>query len=210
MNSILLKGAAEYSVVMMLVRFRENRIGVSVDILKYYNNLKLDPTHYRYHMALWHPNMMPDEDAEELVLLVHFYGIRSSGGLCKAAVKRMIAIAEKRGLHTIAKILRSAYVDDCNCSFQTEPKVQELKDNLPQFMREHGFPIKAMACTGEEAPKELTDNGLINTAGYSWNPLEDTMKIMVPKLFIGEKKKGRYTPGTRFFEEETSLENIKI
>ena len=48
-------------------------------------------------------------------------------------------------------------------------------------MAEHGFPIKAMAYTGEEAPEELTDNGMINTAGYSWNPLDDTMKIMIPK-----------------------------
>ena len=45
LNSILLKGAADYSVVMMLVRFRENRFGVSADILKFYNNMKLDPTH---------------------------------------------------------------------------------------------------------------------------------------------------------------------
>ena len=106
----------------------------------------------------------------------------------------------ERGLNTIAKLLRVAYVDDCNCSFQTEEEVRELKDNLPKFMKEHGFPIKAMACSGEEVPDELSDKGMINTAGYSWNSLNDTMKIMVPKLFIGEKKKGGYIPETRFFE----------
>ena len=77
----------------MLVRFRENRFGVSVDIMKFYNNLRLDPKHYRYHMAMWRPNLLPDEEAEELVLLVHFYGIRFSGGLCMAAIKQIIAIA---------------------------------------------------------------------------------------------------------------------
>ena len=92
----------------MLVRFRENRFGVNADILKFYNNLQLDPAHYKYHMAMWRPNMLPDEDPEELVLMVHFYGVRSSGGLCMAAVKRMIAIARQRGLHTIAKMLESA------------------------------------------------------------------------------------------------------
>ena len=66
--------------------------------------------------------------------------------------------------------------------------MRELKNNLPQFMREHGFPIKAMACSGEEAPEELSDKGMINTAGYTWDPLNDTMKIIFPKLFIGEKK----------------------
>ena len=87
MNSILLKGTSEYSVVKMLVRFRENKYGVSADIRKFYNTLKLDESHFKYQMAMWRPNLIPEEDAEELVLRVHFYGIRSSGGLCMAAVK---------------------------------------------------------------------------------------------------------------------------
>ena len=118
MNSILLKGSAEYSVVKMLVRFREDKHGVSADIKKFYNNLNLDPAHYKYQMAMWRPNMLPDEEAEELVLRVHFYVIRSSGGLCMAAVKKMVAFAKERGLYAIAKVLESAYVDDCNSSVQ--------------------------------------------------------------------------------------------
>ena len=31
--------------------------------------------------------MLPEEDAIELVLLVHFYGVRSSGGLCMSSLK---------------------------------------------------------------------------------------------------------------------------
>ena len=63
-------------------------------------------------MAMWRPNLLPDEEAEELVLMVHFYGIRSSGGLCMAAIKQIIAIAREQGLETIAKALESAYMDD--------------------------------------------------------------------------------------------------
>ena len=58
---------------------------------------------------------------------------------------------------------------------------------LPKFWTvEHSFPIKALAWTGEEAPEELIDNGLINIAGYGWEPKSDTLKIMVPKIFHGE------------------------
>ena len=67
LNSILLKGSAEYSVVKMLVQFREGKHGVSADIKKIYNNLQLDSMHYKYQMAMWRPNMLPDEEAEELV-----------------------------------------------------------------------------------------------------------------------------------------------
>ena len=41
LNSLLLKGTSDYSVVKMLARFRENLIAVSADIRKFYNTLKL-------------------------------------------------------------------------------------------------------------------------------------------------------------------------
>ena len=157
---------------------------VSVQISKFfYNNLNLDPAHYKYQMAMWRPNMLPDEEPEEFVLVVHFYGIRSSGGLCMAAVKRMVAIAKERGLDAIAKMLESAYVDDCNSSVTTLEELKEIKEKMPEFMREHRFPIKALLWTGETALGELTDNGFINTAGYIWEPKTDKLKIMTPKIF---------------------------
>ena len=192
----------------MLVRFRENKYGVSADIQKFYNTLKLDPSHYKYHMAMWRPNMSPNEEAEELVLRVHFYGVRSSGGLCMAAVKKLIEFAREKGLENVAKVLESAYVDDCNSSVATREELEEIKQKMPDFMSNHGMPIKALAWTGEEAPEELSANGLINTAGYSWDPKTDKMKIMTPKIFYGEKKKGRFTKETTFFEDEVTLENI--
>ena len=193
LNSVLLKGTSEYSVVKMLVRFRENKIGVSADIRKFYNTLRLDPSHYKFHMGLWRPNMLPEEEAIELVLLVHFYGVRSSGGLCMAAVKKLIEFARELGLENVAKVLESAYVDDCNSSVATEKELEEIKEEMPGFMFDHGMPIKALAWTGEDAPTELSADGLINTAGYSWDPRTDRMKIMTPKIFHGEKKKGRFT-----------------
>ena len=123
LNSILLKGSSEYSIVKMLVRFRENKYGVSADIQKFYNNLKLDPSHYKYQMAMWRPNMIPDEEADELVLRVHFNGISSSRRLCTTTVKKMIELLN------IAKVLESAYVDDYNSSVSTLEEVEELNRN---------------------------------------------------------------------------------
>ena len=34
------------------------------------------------------------------------------------------------------------------------------------------------------------------------------MKFMTPKIFHGEKKKGRFTQDTQFFEDEITLKNI--
>ena len=153
--------------------------------------------------------MQPDEAAIELVLLVHFYGIRSSGGLCMAAVKKLIDFARKLKLENVAKVLESAYVDDCNSSVGKEAELEEIKQKMPEFMRDHGMPIKALAWSGGETPAELSSVGLINTAGYSWDPKEDRMRIMVPKIFHGEKKKGKFTKDTVFFKNKTTLENLR-
>ena len=134
LNSILMKGAAEYSVAKMLVKFRENRFGVSAYISKFYNNLKLDARHYHLHLAMWRPNLDPQEEAVIYVLLVHFYGIRSSGGLCLAAIKQVINFAREQGFETIARVLEAAYVDDCNSSVSTKKEVETIKHNMPDFM----------------------------------------------------------------------------
>ena len=84
------------------------------------NNLKLNPSHYKYQIAMLRPNMIPDEEADELVLRVHFYGISSSRRLCTTTVKKMIELLN------IAKVLESAYVDDYNSSVSTLEELEEL------------------------------------------------------------------------------------
>ena len=60
-------------------------------------------------------------------------------------------------------MLENVYIDDCNYPVTTGEELREIKEELPGFMHEHGFPIKALACTGEKASQELSDNRFINT-----------------------------------------------
>ena len=126
-----------------------------------------------------------------------------------AAVKKLIEFARNLHLENVAKVLESAYVDDCNSSVASSEELEEIKSEMPKFMHSHGMPIIALAWTGGDTPTELSADGMINTAGYSWDPKTDQMKIMVPKIFHGEKKKGKFTKETIFFKDEVTLENTK-
>ena len=84
-------------------------------------------------------------------------------------VNRIVAVAIQRGQHAIAKMLENAYRDDCNYPVTTEEELREFKEELPGFMHEHGFPIKALACTGKKAPQELSDYRFINTTNIYKN-----------------------------------------
>ena len=97
--------------------------------------------------------------------------------------------ARKLHFENIAKVLESAYIDNCNSSVATVTKLEEIKKEMPKFMYDHGMPIKAIAWTGGETPTELSADGMINTAGYSWDPKTDRMKIMIPKIFMGKRRK---------------------
>ena len=62
-----------------------------------------------------------------------------------AAVKKLIEFARKLHLENVAKVLESAYVDDCNSSVATIAELEEIKKEMPGFMHDHGMPIKALA-----------------------------------------------------------------
>ena len=101
-----------------------------------------------------------------------------------AAVKKLIKFARKSKLENVAKVLESAYVDDCNSSVGTDTELEEIKKEMPKFMHDHGMPIKALAWTGGETPEELSADGMINVAGYSWDPITDRMRFMMPKISV--------------------------
>ena len=62
-----------------------------------------------------------------------------------AAVKKLIEFARNLCLENVAKVLESAYVDDCNSSVGTSAELEEIKEEMPGFMHNHGMPIKALA-----------------------------------------------------------------
>ena len=75
----------------------------------------------------------------------------------------MVAVAIQREQHTIARKLENIYIDDCNYSATTEEELREIKKELPLFIHEHEFPVKALTCTGKQDSRELSSQGFINT-----------------------------------------------
>ena len=47
-----------------------------------------------------------------------------------AATKKLIEFAKEKGLESIARVLESAYVDDCNSSVATQEELDEMKQRM--------------------------------------------------------------------------------
>ena len=54
-----------------------------------------------------------------------------------AALKKLIEFARKSKLENVAKVLESAYMDDCNSSVGTDTELEEIKKEMPKFMHNH-------------------------------------------------------------------------
>ena len=196
LNSLLLKGSSNYNIVKTLVFFCLKKFAVASDASKYYNRLFLHPDHFRYSMMIWRRSMDPASNPQKFVMCRHFYGVKSSGALCLSAIQKIIKMAHDENLPLLAHHLSVGYVDDFPCSYDTQEDADFVFKTLPTFMESKGFPLKGVARSNECPPSTLTDNEFVSIGGYEWYPLLDVMKIEIPQVFIGKKKKGKYLPGT--------------
>ena len=140
--------------------------------------------------------MDPASNPQKFVMCRHFYGVKSSGALCLSAIQKIIKMAHDENLPLLAHHLSVGYVDDFPCSYDTQEDADFVFETLPTFMESKGFPLKGVARSNESPPSTLTESEFVSIGGYQWFPLLDVMKIEIPEVFIGKKKKGKYLPGT--------------
>ena len=51
---------------------------------------------------------------------------------------------------------KQSQIDKINIVEETEVELEEIKEEMPKFMLDHGMPIKALAWTGGKTPTELS------------------------------------------------------
>ena len=197
LNAQLMRGSAVFSMTRTLVAWRLRKYGISADVSKFYNNLRLRADHKNLHMSVWRPSMDVLEKARIFVLNCHFYGVASTAGLMKAVMQDAAEEADKMGLHEVAKAIRAAFVDDVNSSANTLGEVMELRDQLRAFMHNRGLPLKGIAISGERPETALSPEETVTVGGFSWHSQTDTMSLNTPEIFTGRRRKGKFLLGVR-------------
>ena len=75
-------------------------------------------------------------------------------------------------------------------------------------MLERGFPIKGFALTGSKPDPSLSPEDHLMVGGWHWWPETDNMRLNIPVIYQGRKKKGRYEDGSIFLKDPKSKQEI--
>ncbi|UYV81584.1 hypothetical protein LAZ67_20001600 [Cordylochernes scorpioides] len=160
----------------MMVRFRENKFGVTADIRKAFQMVAIEESERNYLRFLW----WEKESDRELIAYRHkrlVFGLNCSPFVLNAVIE--YHLQSIRGpLVQWAKILaQSFYMDNCITSLETKQEVQEFQKAAIEIMDRAKMDLREWEYSLEENPEKGTCTKIL---GVVWNKMEDSLKCELP------------------------------
>ena len=141
LNDQLLQGPdLTNSLVGVLRRFRQERVGISADIEKMFHQVRVSPQEKHALSFLWWPGGDFSKKLEDHQMLVNLFGTRSSPSCSRFSLKKTAEDNRKYfNAETIDTVNRNFYVDDCLKSVASTDEAVQLVDQLPALLIRGGF-----------------------------------------------------------------------
>ncbi|UYV61049.1 hypothetical protein LAZ67_1003226 [Cordylochernes scorpioides] len=160
----------------MMIRFRENKFGVTADIRKAFQMVAIEESGRNYLRFLW----WEKESDRELIAYRHkrlVFGLNCSPFVLNAVIE--YHLQSIRGpLVQWAKILaQSFYMDNCITSLETKQEVQEFQKAAIEIMDRAKMDLREWEYSLEENPEKGTCTKIL---GVVWNKMEDSLKCELP------------------------------
>ena len=195
LNNILAKGENNLAQIPALfLRFRSKQGGLTCDLTMAYNQIRLDPSYYRFQQYLWKPDLDPDQPTVIMVVVTLIYGVKSSGNQLFAGLGQVADHCEEHyPEHSAgAQVLRSdGYVDDIIHAADDLPTAKSTADSLDFVLKTANLSVKAYTFSGSPPAPEVSKDGIhVGVVGMLWDPEKDTISIDIKELFFGKSKRG--------------------
>ncbi|UYV64960.1 hypothetical protein LAZ67_3002566 [Cordylochernes scorpioides] len=168
----------------MMIRFRENKFGVTADIRKAFQMVAIEESERNYLRFLW----WEKESDKELIAYRHkrlVFGLNCSPFVLNAVIE--YHLQSIRGpLVQWAKILaQSFYMDNCITSLETKQEVQEFQKAAIEIMDRAKMDLREWEYSLEENPEKGTCTKIL---GVVWNKMEDSLKCELPDILSLQPK----------------------
>jgi len=190
LNEMLEKGPNLVELLpAVLLRFRENRIGVIADIRKAFQMIEVREADRDFLRFLWWEN----PDTRELKVYRHkrvVFGVNCSPFLLSAVLEFHLKSVGAEQAVLANKLLRSMYVDNCTTSVSTEEEYQQFKLQATELMAEAKMELRGWECTeqmeGNEDCNVSPDESTTRVLGLVWDKIRDTLSCEVPEIQISD------------------------
>ena len=195
LNNILAKGENNLAQIPALfLRFRSKPGAVTCDLTMAYNQIKLDPSCYRFQQYLWKPDLNPEQPTIIMVVVTLIYGVKSSGNQLFAGLSQ---VADYCDVHypehsAGAQVLRSdGYVDDIIHAADDLSTAKSTAESLDFVLKTSNLSVKAYTFSGSPPAPEVSKDGIhVGVVGMLWDPEKDLVSIDIKELFFGKSKRG--------------------
>ncbi|XP_062618012.1 uncharacterized protein LOC134279607 [Saccostrea cucullata] len=175
----------------ILLKFRENQVGLVGDISKMYNSIHLSIEDQHTHRFLWR-NCEIDRPPDHYVLTSVPFGDRPSGAIAIIALNKTAEMLEDVYPKAASVIKNNSYVDDILASDPTFENVLQLAKDINQVLDFGGFHIKHWIISGDHH-QEIDEINIMNTEsekvlGLVWKPVDDVFTFKVRLNFSRKTK----------------------
>lgn len=196
LNSTLAKGPNRLiKIAHLLIRFRRQICGLTCDISMAYNQLHLDPTHYKWQQYLWVESLTLGDPVVRMVVKTLIYGVRPSGQLTGEGIQQVAAHCLKvkpeyaRGAEVVSN---NSYVDDLLDSCGSQEEAMEIIEAIRYCLGLANMTVKDFTVSGTCPSEAVSSDGKsVGVLGYIWLPEQDVLKLDIKELFFGRVKRGK-------------------
>ncbi|XP_073946598.1 uncharacterized protein [Choristoneura fumiferana] len=193
LNDYLLQGPdLLQSLYGIMLRFRENRIGVTGDIRDMFLRIKIRNEDQNALRFLWRDS--ETQNIKHYAMTSLIFGANCSPFIAQFIKDKNALLFSKAKPDAVRAIVRSHYMDDYLDSMSTESEAIKLINDISTVHSYGGFEMRGWTSNNKKVllhlPKDkLSDNGesqVINgenksqrTLGMLWNPTEDSLAVDV-------------------------------
>ncbi len=159
LNDCLYKGPNLLELIpSLLLRFRENNVGVTADIRKAFQMVKVREEDKKFQKFLW----WEDEACTKVKVYMHdrvVFGMNCSPFLLGATINHHLSNMNIC-TDTVSRLKKSWYVDNCILSLESMEQYQTFKEEATTIMKSAGMDLRqwAFTCDGESEPVSRNDN----------------------------------------------------
>ncbi|UYV78342.1 hypothetical protein LAZ67_16001020 [Cordylochernes scorpioides] len=122
----------------ILIRFRENKIGISADIRKAFQMIEVNPEDRKYLKFIWRnigSNVLTFQHTRVV------FGLTSSPFTLRAVIEHLLKSIIDENYYVAQRLLRSFYVDICLTSLNKEFDVVDFKEKASEIINRAGMEL---------------------------------------------------------------------
>ncbi|UYV75405.1 hypothetical protein LAZ67_13000151 [Cordylochernes scorpioides] len=161
----------------VLIRFSENKIGISVDIRKAFQMIEVNPEDRKYLKFIWR-NIGGSVTFQHTRVV---FGLTSSPFILGAVIEHHLKSVTDENFYVAQRLLRSFYVDNCLTSLNKETDIVHFKEKASEIMNRAGMELRQWETAETFNPREGKDTKVL---GLLWNRKTDTLNSMINPEFL--------------------------